>query len=32
METFDGYGYLEFVTRGGLHGINLRLFWWMDGM
>jgi len=26
METFDGHGYLEFVTHGYLHDINLRFF------
>ena len=31
METFDGHCYLEFVTRGGLHDINLRVFRWVDG-
>ena len=31
MGTFDGHGYLEFVTRGYRHVINLRLFWWVDG-
>ena len=31
MKPFDGYGDLESVTQGGLHDINLRLFWWVDG-
>jgi len=31
METFDGHGYLESVTYGGLHDTNLCLFWWEDG-
>ena len=31
MGTFDGHGYLEFVTHGYRHVINLRLFWWVDG-